>query len=106
MDLMTDKCLVCGNEEINKGWSTKNSKYCSFRCFTKHSVKDLFIWSSAFAIVLVPSLIGILFSAAPLGLITPFIIAIVMFPLPGYITGFFGIFYNIKDRIKKPSPEE
>ena len=103
---MTDKCLVCGKEEINRGWSTKNSKYCSFRCFTKHSVKDLFIWSSAFAIVLVPCLIGILFSNAPIGLITPFVIAITMFPLPGYITGFFGIFYNIQDKMKKPSPVE
>ena len=103
---MSEHCLTCGKEEINRGWSTKNSKYCSFRCFTKHSVRDLFIWSTAFCLVLVPSLIGIFFSNAPIGLITPFIIAIVMFPVPGYITGFFGIFYNIKDRFSKSSPEE
>lgn len=103
---MTTQCLTCGKEEISRGWSTKNSKYCSFRCFTKHSVKDLFIWSSAFSIVLVPSLIGILYSEAPIGLITPFIIALAMFPVPGYITGFFGIFYNVKDRFTKPSVEE
>ena len=100
LDTMVDKCVVCGKPEVNSHWSTKQTFFCSFRCYAMSSVKLLLLLSFIFSVMFIGFGAWIVFSSTDLDLTTrlvlliPFITAEVLGPIPGFVIAIIGYFYN------------
>ncbi|MCE7743033.1 MAG: E3 ubiquitin protein ligase [Candidatus Heimdallarchaeota archaeon] len=101
---MTKRCTNCGIDRTSLYWTFKNSAFCSYRCYAVHSAKLLLLLSSVFAFIFIASMVGMSFSPEldPL-LFIPFLVALALGPVPGYITSFLGFIYRRQDK-KNPPP--
>ena len=108
---MSRKCTHCGRNQISVYWTFKNSAFCSYRCYATNSAGTLLVLSSFFAFIFIASMIGMSFAEnVNPALYSPFIVALSLGPLPGYITSILGYIYRKQDKkhppIKYEYPEE
>ncbi len=100
---MTKRCTNCGKNQISLYWTFKNSAFCSYRCYAIHSAGLLLLLSSVFAFIFIASMIGMSFSPnLKPALYIPFLVALSLGPLPGYITSVLGYIYRRQEE-KNPS---
>lgn len=102
---MIRKCTNCGRNQISLYWTFKNSAFCSYRCYAIHSAGLLLLLSSVFAFIFIASMIGMSFSPnLKPALYIPFLVALSLGPIPGYITSFLGYIYRRQEKMH-PSPK-
>ena len=112
LDTMVDKCVVCGKPEVNSHWSTKQTFFCSFRCYAMSSVKLLLLLSSIFSVMFIGFGAWVVFSSTDLDLATrlvlliPFITAEVLGPIPGFVIAIIGFFYNREEGKEEADSED
>ncbi len=95
---MVDKCVVCGKPEVNTHWSTKQTFFCSFKCFAMHSSKLLLLLSFIFSAIFFGFGSWIVIADANLLILIPFITAEVLGPIPGFVISIIGFILNRKTR--------
>ncbi|MHA1199401.1 MAG: RING finger domain-containing protein, partial [Candidatus Heimdallarchaeaceae archaeon] len=73
------------------------------RCYAINSAKLLLMLSSVFAFIFIASMVGMSFSPEldPL-LFIPFLVALSLGPVPGYITSVLGFIYRKQDKKNPP----
>ena len=100
---MIKRCTNCGIKRTSVYWTFKNSAFCSYRCYAVHSAGLLLLLSSVFGFIFVASMIGMSFSPVldPL-LYIPFIVALILGPIPGYVTSLLGYIYRRQDKKNPP----
>ncbi len=111
LNTMVDKCVVCGKPEVNTHWSSKQTFFCSFKCYAMSSAKLLLLLSFIFSVMFIGFGAWIVFTDTPLDLKTrlvlliPFITAEFLGPIPGFVISIIGFFYNRSDRKEKADSE-
>ena len=94
---MVDKCVVCGKPEVNSHWSTKQTFFCSFRCYAMSSAKLLLLLSFIFSVMFFGFGTWLIIADANLVLLIPFITAEVLGPIPGFVISMIGFNLNRKE---------
>ena len=97
MNTMENKCVVCGKPEVNTHWSTKQTFFCSFKCYAMSSAKLLLLLSFIFSVMFFGFGTWLVIADAPLVLLIPFITAEVLGPVPGFVISIIGFVYNKKE---------
>ncbi len=111
LNIMVDKCIVCGKPEVNSHWSTKQTFFCSFKCYAMSSVKLLLLLSFIFSVMFIGFGTWIVFTDTDLDLTTrlvlliPFITAEILGPIPGFVIAIIGFFYNRNETKEKDESE-
>jgi len=101
---MTRRCTNCGKDQLSPYWTFKNSGYCSYRCYAVNSAGSLLLYSSIFMAIFIGSMVGMSFAKdLNNALYIPFIVAMSLGPIPGYVTAILGYIYRKQDK-KNPPP--
>ena len=100
---MEKKCVVCGKPAVNTHWSTKQTFFCSFKCYAMSSAKLLLLLSFVFSVIFIGFGTWLLLSNSvqppeKYVLLIPFITAEVLGPVPGFIISIIGFVYNKEEK--------
>jgi len=106
MDSKNRKCSLCGKNKISQYWTFQKSAYCSFKCYAKGNARLLLFLSIFFGVLFIGSMVGLVLADVPPAVHTPFIIAMVFGPIPGFVISILGFIYRKEDKNLNISGEE